>query len=103
MKPLVGNAGDEAQVEKAGKKLKRREDNDEADLKFLMNTPQGRRFIWRYLETCGVFTSSFTGETSHETAFKEGMRLVGLTLLSDVNKAGPQAYFQMIEESKREN
>lgn len=102
MKPLVGNAGDEAQVERAGKKVKQREDIDVADMKFIMGTPQGRRFMWRYLELCGVYTSSFQGESTHETAFKEGTRLVGLTLLNDVNLAGPQAYFQMIEESKRD-
>jgi len=102
VKPLVGNASDEEQVAKAGKKVKQREDIDVEDLKYIMDTPQGRRFVWRYLGLCGVYRLSFSGEASHETAFKEGARLIGTTLLNDINTASPEAYFKMIEESKRE-
>ena len=101
-KPYVGNASDEEQVKKADKKVRRREDIDVEDVKYIMATPQGRRFVWKYLSICGVFGLSFSGESTHETAFKEGQRLVGNTLLGDINTACPDAYFQMIEESKKE-
>lgn len=102
MKPFVGNASDAEQVEKASKRVKRREDIDAEDLKFILGTAQGRRFVWRYLGLCGVYRISHSGESTHETAFKEGARLVGTTLLNDINSARPEAYFQMIEESKKE-
>ena len=102
MKPLVGNASDEEQVACAAKKVKRNEEVELEDTKFILGTPQGRRFVWRYLGLCGVYKLSYSGEATHETAFKEGARLVGTTLLNDINSARPEAYFQMIEESKKE-
>jgi hypothetical protein len=67
------------------------------DVRWILSTKSGRRFFWRYIGDCGVFRSSFTG--SSDTFFKEGMRIVGLNLLSDINDADPKAYALMMSEN----
>lgn len=93
------NAADEAQVKERKSKAKFKRSEELRDVREVLQTPCGRRFIWRYLVDCGVFRTSFTGN-SH-TYFNEGMRNVGLKLLADINEAAPEAYLQMIKEKDR--
>lgn len=97
-KPLVKNAADESQIRSAEVKKKIQEDNEHNDLKYILDSEQGRRFIWKQLERCGVFKSSFTG--SSETYFLEGQRNIGLKLLADVMACDPQAYLKMYIKNK---
>lgn len=57
------------------KRIKRQE---EADLRFILDNPQGRRFLMRVLDTCGVVGPSY----GHDTDYKEGRRSVGLELIN---------------------
>lgn len=66
------------------------------DMKWLMGSKRGRRIIWRILERAGIFRSSFTGNA--ETFFREGMRNVGLSLLSQIHEACPENYTLMVKE-----
>lgn len=66
------------------------------DLRFIMSTKTGRRFIWTMLGDSGLYQSSFTGNS--ETFFKEGLRQGGLRLLAHVTSACPDAYIKMIQE-----
>lgn len=100
MKPTQKNAADEDQVKLAGDREKLGRDRDLEDLRFVLSSRQGRRFYWRYMAVCGVFTQSFTGNS--ETFFKEGKRAIGLRLLEDLNDAAPEAYVLMLGESKDE-
>ena len=97
--PLMTNASDPKQVRKADVKKKDEERQELDDVKQLLNSPHGRRFVWRYLGICGVFRSSFTGNS--ETFFNEGQRNIGLQLLGDVNRANPEAYVTMLREHER--
>lgn len=97
---LVGNAADPEQVKEAEQKEKRGRDLELDDMATILSMPQGRRFIWRYLEACGVFRTSFTGDNA--TFYNEGQRNVGLRLLADVNEAAPESYALMLQESRRE-
>lgn len=70
-----------------------------ADLQAVMNTPAGRRLLWRLIEgTSGAFGLSHAGESTHETAFNEGRRAVGLELMADVQREAPTLYVQMLAE-----
>ena len=93
------NAGDENSVKAAEHIGKRTREIELAEMEWLLAQPQGRRFIWRYLEKCGIFKTSFTG--SRETDFLEGQRNVGLWLLADVNEATPEAYAVMLKEARQ--
>lgn len=95
---LVKNAADEAQVKEAENKAKRGRERELDDLRTILLLPGGRRFVWRYLEECGVFKTSFTG--SSETFFREGQRNIGLKLIADVTESDPNALVQMMKESK---
>jgi len=99
-KVLVRNAADPAQVKEAERKERFGRERELEDVRFILQTLQGRRLIWRYLALCGVFRTSFTGN-SH-TFFNEGERNIGLKLLADVNEADPESYLKMMKESKSE-
>lgn len=98
-KPLTQNAADEQQVEKAGKREQSVRDRELNDVRIVLSTPAGRRFVWRYLERCGLFRTSFTGNEG-STFFNEGERNIGIKLLADVNEADPERYLLMMKESK---
>jgi len=99
-KVLVKNAADEEQVKKASVKVELRREREMNDLASVLDTKHGRRFIWRFLGECGVFKSSFTGNS--QTFFNEGQRNVGLKLLSEIDEAAPEAYMIMRKEAKEE-
>jgi hypothetical protein len=96
----VKNAADENQIKIDREKNKFKQDTEDNDLKFLLASDQGRRFIWNMLEKCGVFKSSFTG--SSETFFLEGQRNIGLKLMSDIMRVDPDSYLKMIKSNKGE-
>jgi hypothetical protein len=103
MSALVRNSADEAQVVEAKDKSKSVRDRELEDIYNLANGPNGDaflRFVWRYLGTCGVFRTSFTGN-SH-TFFLEGHRNVGLQLLADVNEADMNIYVRMVQANKKD-
>lgn len=69
------------------------------DVRHVLSSVQGRRFVWRILDMAGVYRSSFTGNSS--TFFNEGARNIGLRVLSDVMDAKPEAFLQMQQEDKK--
>lgn len=92
------NAADKGQVKEQENKERRGRERELGDIRWILSSPQGRRFFWRYLGECGVFKTSFTG--SSQTFFNEGQRNVGLMLLADLNEAQPDAYVTMMKEAK---
>jgi len=68
------------------------------DFKWIMAHAQGRRFLNRLLDKTGVFRSSFTGNS--ETFFREGMRNVGLLVMSEMLDLTPELYLKMLKENK---
>lgn len=99
-KPEPFNAGDAQDVrerESAARKARTRELDD---LRDLLAHPAGRRFVWRLLDHCGVFRSTFTGHGARD-AFNEGARNVGLFLMAEVTDADPNAFTTMLKESKQ--
>jgi hypothetical protein len=49
---------------------------EDADLRWLMGDPRGRRIARRLIERSGIFRLSFTGD-AESTAFREGERNAG--------------------------
>jgi len=72
-----------------------------SDLRQVMGTPAGRRFVWRLLGNCRIYQSSFTG--SSETFFFEGQRKVGLELLAQIHRHCPDLYLQAQKEAMDED
>lgn len=76
------------------KKIRQRE---LSDIRAVLKSPEGRRFIWKLLSDAGIFRSSFS-QNAMQTSFMEGQRDNGLRLLHDVNEAEPNAFARMQAE-----
>ncbi|EJD6539146.1 TPA: hypothetical protein U2I32_000736 [Providencia rettgeri] len=82
-------------------KAKLRKEREDDDLKQVMSTECGRRFIWKTLSLSGVFEVSFTSDP-YITSFNEGRRNKGLELFNDVMSVCPDLYLVMAEEAKEQ-
>ena len=71
------------------------------DVKKVMQTEHGRRFVRRLLEVAGVFRSSFNNSGSI-TAFNEGQRNLGLLILADLMTHCPDDFVNMMKDTKDE-
>lgn len=60
------------------------------DVRAVLSSPAGERLFWRYFELTGIFKNSFDG--SFGTYFNEGKRIIGTTMLNDMNEADPAAF-----------
>ena len=72
-------------------------DNDAMVL--VMSSKEGRRTVWRIMETTGYFLTSFTGNS--ETFFREGKRYIGRLLYDELNELCPDLYNQMVSENRK--
>lgn len=86
------------EAEAAGQKQSTTRRTEVEDLRWLMGHKQGRRFVTRLLDKAGVYRTSFTGNS--ETFFREGMRNLGLFVLSEVMEVTPEQFAKMLEENK---
>lgn len=97
---MSDNLANEQDVKRRDQKAKLGRERELSDLRVVLSTREGRRFIWRYLCESGVFRTSFTGNSY--TYFNEGRREIGIRLMADIDAAQPEAYFQMGQEAKNE-
>lgn len=70
----------------------------DADLRNLMATPGGRRFVARLLEATGLYGSSYDPSSDRQTAFNEGRRSVAHALIADVHRVCPALWAIAQEE-----
>lgn len=94
------NAADEESVKTRKRKDEQVRDRELHDMRSVMDTVEGRRFVWRLLDRAGVFRTSFTGNST--TFFNEGMRNMGLIVLADVQEACAHQYLVMMNEYKKD-
>ena len=67
------------------------------DLRQVMKSVAGRRYVRRMLDATGVFRPSFNNSGSI-TAFNEGQRYVGLMLLAEVKQHCPKEFITLLQE-----
>lgn len=65
---------------------------------WLMSDKRGRLFVYRLLESCGVYRISYVGNA--DTNFREGERNQGLKLMSTVEECCPGSYVMMLKENR---
>lgn len=99
--PAVTNAADPKQVRRAAQAERRAEIERRADLREVLRSRSGRRFLWTLLSECGLFESSFSSDLAL-MAHKEGERNVGLRLFADLNNVDVGIYHQMALEAQQE-
>lgn len=73
---------------------------EKIETRLMLNTYEGRHLLWRIMEQCGIYRTSFTGDAG-ETAFREGQRSVGLWILTEiVFTNGPDTFSIMSREAE---
>jgi hypothetical protein len=95
---LVKNAADPRQVGNAAKKEKQARELELADLRELLSTESGRRFVWRVMGYCKF--GSDIWDPSSRIHFLAGLQHVGNWLLAEVTAADEEAFFVMMRESQ---
>ena len=98
----MSNAADPRAIRKAKQSEKQRRDRDRKDLRDVLSTVQGRRFVWKQLEQSGVFRLSIAFGEPQRTDFNEGRRSLGLALMADIHALDPALYVQMATEAHDE-
>ena len=68
------------------------------DLAWVLSTRQGRRFVARLLEKCGVELPVFNSNGSTMT-HAEGRRSVGIEVLQELKLQHRDAWLQMVDET----
>lgn len=92
-----------AQADRANEIDRIAQEQADNDLRAVMATASGRRFVWGLLAECGLYRLSY-----HPSAlihFNEGQRSIGLSLLGRVTGVCPDEYLLMqgeaIEEQRK--
>lgn len=92
------DAGDAEAVAARGERLAREQERRAAGLRYVLDDRRGRDWLWSLLEGCRIWQSSYTGDQT--TVFYEGMRNVGLRLLTELAATAPEALVTMITENR---
>ncbi|MGB0752444.1 MAG: hypothetical protein ACPGQI_10830 [Gammaproteobacteria bacterium] len=88
---------DEKQVGRAQSRHRKRRQVELDDLKQVLNTPSGRRFITRLLDQTGLLASDmFTGNST--TFYNLGKRDVGLWVYNEIMKAKPESMIEIMND-----
>lgn len=95
---IFQDVGDEEVVKVKRTTSKSKRDKELDDLRQILSTYAGRAFIWRMLAQCGVYKTSFTGNST--TFFNEGKRHIGLWLLDEVFSADKFIFTKMQNEAE---
>ena len=87
---------------KADRELREKlaQENEAADVKWLMSNKRGRRIMWRLLDQSGVFKLSFN-TNAMAMAFAEGNRNYGNRMLSMIHTLCPELYPTMVKEANQ--
>lgn len=91
------DAGSEKHVAKKKTKASLLKQQRDEDMTKLLSEAYGRRIMWRMLERCGIYKTSFTGNST--TFFNEGRRAVGLETLEEIIASSPTSYTLMQSEN----
>ena len=67
-----------------------------ADVEAVLNLPAGRRFYKRMLALSNALGASYTYGDTHATAFNEGLRRMGISLLSDAGQSCPELLQELL-------
>ena len=94
-------AGQQLEKREADAKKRLARDTEQADLKWLMSSPRGRRLMWRFMTMSRTFQLSFN-PNAMQMAFNEGNRNLGLQLLDEVMTLCPEL-FPVMQKERQED
>lgn len=97
---VVKSASDPAQVREAGRRERSTRQQQLNDMRELLATEAGKRFLWRLMAHCKVNESVFS--PSAHIYYNSGMQDVGHFVLGEIMEAQPQAFMDMINMNNKE-
>ena len=97
---ILDQDAQEADAAEAVAKARRQRNLELDDLRQVMATKQGRRFMWRLLGECGVMRQSFSTDASL-MSFNEGRRSIGIPQVADLMQHAPEKYELMLSEHRK--
>lgn len=89
-KPAMTNAADKGQIKNATRMERDREKQQLADTKHVMQTQEGRRFLWTLLGDCGVHQSIW--HPSAAIHYNAGKQDFGHKLMAHMIEADSEKY-----------
>ncbi len=96
--------GTEAQVLVEGSLEKKRQlefaEVNRSVVAALMDTIEGRQWMFSKLDMTGVFTAPWVGEKPLTNAYMTGIQSVGHNFLQDIMTSAPDKYFLMVQEEE---
>lgn len=98
MEAVVKNAADPKQVKNSKKMQKHLRNKELDDLRFLLSTPQGRRYLWRHLDWCGLYRSP-EDSRGDVTQRNIGAQNVARKVLAEIVEADPRSWLLMQQEN----
>lgn len=93
------NVADEEQVKHQVSRVKRIREREMSDIRYILQSIQGRRFMWRLMEFCKPFESIW--ESSARIHYNSGKQDVGHFLMGEITEADDDKFLQMMREAKR--
>lgn len=91
-------AGQEDQETREERRLRRERELN--DIKAVLSTREGRRFVWRLLTIGSMFRTTFTGNSTGY--FLEGHRNLALVILNDIQKVDSGSFGTLWSEAVKE-
>lgn len=80
----------------------RKRRDDDAVLRDLLGSKQGRAWYYRLLERCNAMDDPFHGEETHKTAYAVGQQSIGKQLFLEATNAELNLYMAMLREAREE-
>lgn len=95
---MSDDVGDRDKVRDKRRDAKLHEHEEGEALTAFMSSHIGRRWMYRTLEQCHMFTTSYSSSPIR-MAFLEGERNIGLRLVADIMAFCPRRYAEMMQEA----
>lgn len=95
---MSDDVGDREKVRDKRRDAKLHEHEEGEALTAFMSSHIGRRWMYRTLEQCHMFTTSYSSSPIR-MAFLEGERNIGLRLVADIMAHCPRRYAEMMQEA----
>jgi hypothetical protein len=95
---MPDNAADRKSIRRKEKAARLADTQRREVISQLMSTEAGRHWMWDKLSECRCFATTFNGDP-YQSAYMEGQRAIGLSMLSDLMIACPEQYIQAQREA----
>lgn len=64
-----------------------------------MSSSTGRKFVWQLLDSSQILQLSYIQGDTHQTAFNEGKKYIGVLLFAQIQEVASDLYNLMVSEN----